>query len=101
MNQPANRYVVETLEPTAPDAFFAWNFFDGILQQKEGYSAYVFEDVAAKLLKKDPALKKELEEKKKSDPDFAKDGAAQLDFVYHHSPYFEPEYLRYPVYRLE
>ena len=101
VNQPANRYVVETLEPTAPDAFFAWNFFDGILQQKEGYSAYVFEDVAAKLLKKDPALKKELEEKKKSDPDFAKDGAAQLDFVYHHSPYFEPEYLRYPVYRLE
>ncbi len=63
VNQPANRYLVETLEPTAPDAFFAWNFFDGILQQKEGYSAYVFEDIAAKLLKKDPGLKNSLEEK--------------------------------------
>lgn len=101
LNQPANRYLVETLEPTAPDAFFAWNFFDGILQQKEYFSAYVFEDIAAKLLEKDPALKKLLDEKKENDPAFAKDGAAQLDFVYRHSPYFEQEYMRYPVYRLE
>ena len=101
LDQPANRYLVETLEPTAPDAFFAWNFFDGILQQKEGYSDYVFEDMAAKLLEKDPELKKQLEEKKANDPVFAKNAGAQLDFVYHHSPYFEPEFMRYPVYRLE
>jgi len=101
LDQPAKRYLVETLEPTAPDAFLAWNFFDGILQQKEGYSDYVFEDVAAKLLKKDPELKKLLEDKKAADPAFAKDGAAQLNFVYHHSPYMEPEYMRYPVYRIE
>lgn len=99
--QPAKRYLIETLEPTAPDAFFAWNFFDGILQQKEGYSAYVFEDIAAALLKKDPALKAQLEEKRKSDPEFAKSASAQLDFVYHHSPYAEQSYMRYPVYRLE
>ncbi len=99
--QPAKRYIIETLEPTAPDAFFAWNYFDGILQQKEGYSAYVFEDLAADILKKDPALKARLEEKRKADPEFAKDGSAQLDFVYRNSPYFEQEYLRYPVYRLE
>jgi len=101
LNQPAKRYLIETLEPTAPDAFFAWNFFDGILQQKEGYSAYVFEDIAAEMLKKDPELKAQLEEKRKSDPTFAKDANAQLDFVYKHSPYFEQSYLRYPVYRIE
>ncbi len=101
LTQPAKRYLIETLEPTAPDAFFAWNFFDGILQQKEGFSSYVFEDVAADILKKDPALKAQLEEKRKSDPEFAKDAHAQLDFVYKNSPYFEKEYLRYPVYRLE
>lgn len=99
--QPAKRYIIETLEPTAPDAFFAWNYFDGILQQKEYYSAYVFEDLAAEILKKDPALKAQLEEKRKADPEFAKDGHAQLDFVYKHSPYFEQEYKRYPVFRLE
>ena len=101
LNQTAKRYLIETLEPTAPDAFFAWNYFDGILQQKEGYSAYVFEDIAANLLEKDPELKKALEEKRKSDPAFAADGSAQLDFVYKHSPYFEQSYLRYPVYRVE
>jgi len=101
LTQPAKRYLVETLEPTGQDAFFAWNFFDGILQQKEYFSAYVFEDIAAELLKKDPALKAQLDEKRNSDPAFAKDGAAQLDFVYRHSQYMEEEFLRYPVYRLE
>ncbi len=101
LNQNAKRYLVEALEPTGPDGFFAWNFFDGILQQKEYFSSYVFEDLAAGLLKNDPALKKQLEDKRNADPEFAKDPHAQLDFVYRNSPYFEQEYMRYPVYRLE
>jgi len=101
LNQPARRYLVETLEPTAPDAFFAWNYFDGILQQKEGFSNYVFEDIAAELLKKDPTLKAMLEEKRSKDPEFAKNADAQLEFVYQHSPYFEKSFMRYPIYRLE
>ncbi len=101
LSQPAKRYLIETLEPTAPDGFFAWNFFDGILQQKEYFSDYVFEDMAANMLKNNPALKYQLEEKKKQDPAFAKDGAAQLDFVYRHSGFMEQSVNRYPVYRLE
>ena len=31
----------------------------------------------------------------------AKDAAAQLDFVYRHSPYMEQSFNRYPVYRVE
>ncbi len=31
MNQKANRYIVETLEPQGVDSYFGWNFFDGIL----------------------------------------------------------------------
>ncbi len=99
--QPAKRYIIEALEPTAPDGFFAWNFFDGILQQKEGYSGYVFEDVAAEILKNNPELKIELAEKREADPEFAKNADAQLNFVYRRSPYFEDSYMRYPVYRLE
>ena len=101
LNQPAKRYLIETLEPTATDAFFAWNFFDGILQQKEGFSDYVFEDTAATILKNDPKLKALLDEKRKSDPDFAKNADAELDFIYRHSRYLEPGVNRYPVYRLE
>lgn len=99
-SQTSRRYLVETLEPDAPDAFFTWNFFDGILQEKEYFSSYVFEDVAANLLKKDPELKARLEEKRKKDPAFAANAAAQLDFVYRNSPYLEQGYLWYPIFRL-
>jgi hypothetical protein len=100
-NQPGVKYIIETLEPEALDSFFNWNFFDGILAQKEYYSAYIFEDTAAELLKKDKKLKDALEAKKSTDKKFAEDGEAQLDWVYRHSPYFEEKTFRqYPVYRI-
>ena len=100
LNQPANRFLVEVLEPQADDSYFAWNYFDGILGRKEGYSAYAFEDIAAKYLSEHPDVKKQLEARRATDTAFAKSASAQLDFVYRNSPYFEPEYLRYPVYRV-
>ncbi len=100
MNQVANRFLVETLEPTAGDSYFAWNYFDGILGQKEGYSGYAFEDIAADYLKNNPSLQNKLEQKRSSDTAFAKNGRAQLNFVYENSPWYEPDYLRYPVYRV-
>jgi hypothetical protein len=101
VNQPNNRYIVETLEPQAIDSFFNWNFFDSVLGQKEGYSSYVFEDTAADLLKKYPDLKQKLEAEKAKNPDFAKNGRAQLDFVYKNSDYYEKTYMRYPIGRLK
>jgi len=99
-DQAANRYIIETLEPHAPDSWFAWNFFDGILQQKEYFSAYVFEDVAADYLQQHPELKAELEQKKQEDEEFAKSARRQLDFVYKNSPWHEPTYRLYPVGRI-
>ena len=98
-NPATARYLVEMLEPQATDSFFAWNFFDSILQQKEYFSDYVFEDLAAALLRQRPALRQQLDAAKAADPALAADGAAQLDWVYRHSPYFEPAYRRYPVAR--
>ena len=98
--QKAVKYLLETLEPEAVDSFFNWNFFDTILQQKEGYSEYVFEDLAAEILKENPSLKIELATKVNSDPAFAKNSEAQLDWVYKHSKYYEKAHLQYPVYRL-
>ena len=100
MNQEANRFLIETLEPQAEDSYFAWNFFDAILGQKEGYSAYAFEDIAADYLKNNSGMKAALEQRKATDTVFAKSGRAQLNFVYENSPWFEPAYLRYPVYRV-
>lgn len=100
MDQEANRYLIETLEPTGSDSFFAWNFFDAILGQKEGYSGYVFEDTAAEFLQQHPGLKKELEQKRLQDSTFAKSASAQLNFVYRNSPWNEPGFMRYPVFRV-
>lgn len=100
-NQEGVKYIIETLEPEALDSFFNWNFFDGILSQKEYYSAYIFEDTAAELLKNDKDLKQKFEAKKSSDTKFADDGTAQLDWIYRNSPYFEDKTFRqYPVYRI-
>ena len=100
MNQPANRFLMETLEPQAEDSYFAWNYFDAILGQKEGYSAYVFEDIAAGYLKNNTELKVKLEQRKQSDTAFAGNARAQLNFVYQNSSWYEPAHMRYPVYRI-
>lgn len=101
VNQEGVKYIIETLEPAASDSFFNWNFFDGILSQKEYYSAYIFEDTAAELLNKDKDLKQRFEAKKAADKQFADDGEVQLDWIYRNSPYFEKDTFRqYPVYRI-
>jgi hypothetical protein len=100
-NQSANRYIIETLEPLSDDSFFSWNFFDAVLQRKEFYSNYRWEDVAGEYLKQHPEIKNQLEEKKKTDTAFAASAEQQLYFVYTHSPYSEPMYMRIPVFRIE
>lgn len=99
--QAADRFLIETLETGTDDSYFSWNFFDAILQQKEGYSNYRWEDVAAIYLKEHPEVKAELDAKKKADEKFAASANAQLDFVYKKSPYYEPAHMRYPVFRLK
>lgn len=100
VNQFGARYIMETLEASATDSFFNWNFFDSILQQKEGYSAYVFEDVAEELLNNDPTLKDALKAKMKTDKEFANNPNAQLDFIYKNSPYYETAHLKLPIYKV-
>ena len=100
MNQVANRYIVETLEPQAMDSFFNWNFFDAILGQKEYFSAYIFEDEAAKILKDNPELRKELDAEIAKDEKLKNDGMAQLNWIYKKSAYYEDSHLLYPVGRV-
>jgi hypothetical protein len=98
--QSSDRYIVETLEPLGDDSFFSWNFFDAVLQRKEYYSEYRWEDLAAEYLKQHPDVQAQLDEKKRSDAAFAASASDQLAFVYTHSVYNEPEYLRLPLYRV-
>jgi hypothetical protein len=99
-NQNGVRYLLETLEASATDSFFNWNFFDTILQQKESYSAYVFEDIAVDVLAKNQALKKQFEDKLKKEEAFANNPRAQLDFIYKNSKHYEKAHLRLPVFKI-
>lgn len=98
-DQPGIRYILETLEPEATDSFFNWNFFDTILQQKEHFSPYVWEDKASELLQKNTALRIRFN-KKKQDLNFANNAYAQLDWLHKHSEHYEKAHLQYPVYRI-
>jgi hypothetical protein len=95
------RFIIETLEPTAPDSYFAWNFFDGVLMQKEYFSDYVFEDLAEELLRANPKLQEQLRQKMAAEPEWAKNGAEVLRWIYQRSVFYEPTHRLYPVARIE
>jgi len=98
--QPGIRYLLETLEPLGQDSFFKWNFFDTILQQKEGFSSYVFEQTAKELLQENPKLAEEFLLKKKTDATFNASNYAQLEWLHKRSQNYEKAHLNYPIYRL-
>ena len=82
------------------DSFFAWNFFDGILQQKEWFSSFSFEETAKEMLLWMPVLKSDFERKKKEEPEFAKSRNQQLLYIYKRSNHYENTHNRYPVGRI-
>ncbi|WP_109299311.1 M14 family metallopeptidase [Aquimarina sp. AU474] len=98
-SQKGFRYIMETLEPEAPDSFFNWNFFDTILQQKEGFSPYVWEDKAFDILKNNKKIRLQFEKKKK-DSAFANNWYAQLNWIHQQTNHYEKAHLRYPVSRI-
>lgn len=98
-DQEAREYLVQTLEPRAYDSFFSWNFFDEILFRNEYFSPYVFEETAWELLQSDKNLAAKFEQKKADDEEFAGNPYLQLRYIYENSPWSEPTYKRYPVYR--
>ncbi|WP_445382752.1 M14 family metallopeptidase [Robiginitalea sp. IMCC43444] len=99
--QEGVRYLMECLEPQAADSFFNWNFFDTILQRKEGFSPYVFEEVALELLQSDSLLRQRFEARRLEDAGFNENGYRQLEWIYENSPYYEEAHLQYPIYRIE
>ncbi len=98
LDQDNARYIVETLEPQGHDSFFRWGFFNSVLERKETYSDYVFEDHAAELLQAEPALAAKFDAWKAANPGLLGDQSAVLDFIFHHCErYAEPGWRRYPV----
>ena len=101
MDQPKARLAALLLEPASPDSFLRWGFFDAIFEEKEYAEPRVMEAMAREMMAKDPALKAEFEAKLATDPAFAADTRQRLRFFYQRTPYFDSEFSRYPVLRLD
>lgn len=99
VDQPENRFIIETLEPEAQDSYFSWNFFDPILERREYFSPATFDTMAIGILDSDPVLKRDYVRKMETDPDFSGSYYAQMSFIYSRSKWAETSYRRYPVYR--
>ena len=93
------RYVLNVLEPESEDSFFAWNFYDEIVQQKEWYSAYIFEPYAQKMLEENPVLESEYNQKLERDPQF-ENGDYRLYWLYTKSKFYEKEHNRMPFLKI-
>ena len=101
-NENPVRLCAELLDPMAHDAYLVWNFFDSALQQKEYYSAYVFEDEAQTLLNSDPNLRRDFRQALRNDSALRATPSAQIQWLYEHSNHFEGAggvVNLYPVYK--
>ncbi|WP_374354499.1 M14 family metallopeptidase [Chitinimonas sp.] len=99
--QPKSRLLMALLEPQAPDSLLAWGWFNTAFERKEYMEAYVAEDVAREQLAADPALAKAFNDKLASDPAFAKDPAARLDFFARRHASWDERLNLYPVMRVD
>jgi hypothetical protein len=100
LNQRLAKVALEWLEPQGPDSAMAWGLFDSIFEQKEYAEPYVLEKLAREMMERDPKLKAEFEHKVQSDPQFAGDPRARLEFFYDRSPWHDAQVGLYPVGRL-
>ncbi len=97
--QRAGKVAMQLLEPAATDSFVKWGFMNGLFEQKEYFSDYIFEPIAEEMLRRDPKLKAEFDEKLK-DKAFAGNPRARLAWLHQRSPYLEPDKNAYPVVRV-
>ncbi len=99
--QPRARLVVTLLDPQGPDSYAAWGFFNRAFERKEYMERYVAEEIAAAMLASRPEVAAEFQRRLASDPAFAADPAARLDFFYRLHPSWDARHNLYPVLRVD
>jgi len=96
-DQPLGEFVMLLLEPESEDSLFGWGYFPEIAQRTEYIEGYAIAPLAERMLAADPMLKAEFEGKLQSDPAFAADAEARLEWFYERTPYADARYLLYPI----
>ena len=96
-DQPMGDVAILLLEPQSSESFFAWGMFPEILNRVEYIEAYAIAPLAESMLAADPALRAEFGAKLASDPAFAADGDARLQWFYERTPFYDQRYRLYPI----
>jgi hypothetical protein len=96
-DQPLGALAVALLQPEAPDSFFSWGFFHGMFERTEYFETYALIPWVEQQLKVDAKLKQAFAEAQKADVKLQKDGSARLNWFYQRSPFYDAQYLKYPV----
>ncbi|MDB5918542.1 MAG: peptidase [Massilia sp.] len=99
VGQPKARLVMALLEPQAPDSLLAWGEFNNAFEHKEYMEEYVAEDVARAQMAADPALAARFRKMVDSDPAFAKNARARLEFFARRHGSWDERFNLYPVMR--
>lgn len=97
--QPKARLVMAIFEPQAPDSLLAWGMFNNAFEPKEYMEEYVAEDVAREQMAADPAVAAEFKRRIESDPAFANNAHARLEFFARRHSSWDERLNLYPVLR--
>lgn len=100
MNQPYARLIARMLEPGSSDSFLQWGFFNAIFEQKEYAETYVMEPLAQQMLAESEDLRREFEEMKLNNPEFARNQWNMLNWFYSKTPWWDQSKNVYPVGRI-
>ena len=100
-NQSLGDLAVILLEPSSPDSFFQWGFFDQVLQQTEYIEGYILEPMAERMLASDPKFAAEFREKLAADEAFRASPKDRLRWFYSKTPFIDERWKLYPVGREE
>lgn len=99
-DQPSVRVLVHMLEPSSPDSYLQWGFFNAIFEMKEYFETYQMEEYARKMIADNPGIKDEFEKWKSENPEAAQNQWAQLEWFFLRSPWADSRRNVYPVGRI-
>jgi hypothetical protein len=95
-DQPLGILAVLLIEPQSDDSFLQWGYFHEILQQTEYGEGYAIEPLARQMLASSPELRQAFN-LALTDSSFASDAQARQQWFFERSPFYDREYLLYPV----
>ncbi|HEX5791997.1 MAG TPA: M14 family metallopeptidase, partial [Rheinheimera sp.] len=96
-DQALGRLAVALLEPTAPDSFFSWGFFPGMFERTEYFEPYAIEPLIARMLKQQPELAAQFEQALAQDEALRNNPRERYNWFYKQMPYYDNQYLKYPL----